>query len=126
MKILDRRVLAAGVIAASLAGTAGAGGGDNGMNPFYGDSWAALEGHGANLGSPTQTMPAADVAHSHASMQGLNVWEDRMNHAQSTMSDRWNHAAATLSGGVASPPPAPATRPSVGTQVDPFADHGGE
>ena len=40
----NRSLVVAGLMAAAVAGTASAGGGDNGMNPFYGDSWAALQG----------------------------------------------------------------------------------
>jgi len=37
----------------AVAGVAAADNGDSSMNPYTGDSWAALQGHGHNLGERT-------------------------------------------------------------------------
>lgn len=37
----------------AVAGVAAADNGDSSMNPYTGDSWAALQGHGRNLGQRT-------------------------------------------------------------------------
>ena len=59
------RWLMAATVAAGISGAALADGdgGDSSMNPFYGDSWAALEGNGHNLNQPNIGPSGAFVAH---------------------------------------------------------------
>jgi hypothetical protein len=59
MTRISQAVLAT-ALAAAASGVALAddGGGDNGMNPFYGDSWAWLQGQGRNT-SGEMVMPGA-------------------------------------------------------------------
>ena len=71
--------LAAGMSSAALAdGDAG----DSSMNPFYGDSWATLEGNGHNLNQPNIGPSGAFVAHE-MDGQGSGVpLAERMRQAQ--------------------------------------------
>ena len=71
----NRSLVVAGLMAAAVAGTASAGGGDNGMNPFYGDSWAALQGGGVNLGG--ETVDARRQRRSRRHGHALSVAYDR-------------------------------------------------
>ena len=45
--------LSAALALCAVAGVAAADNGDSSMNPYTGDSWAALQGHGHNLGERT-------------------------------------------------------------------------
>jgi hypothetical protein len=127
MKAHHRSTLLAGLIAAAAAGTAIAGGGDNGMNPFYGDSWAALEGNGVNVGG-TAMLPGAGAAHVAGEASATQSFADRMNHAEAKMSEQWQHASASMSAAAhrmeadASPR---ATQPIVATPTNPFDDKAG-
>ena len=123
----NRSLVVAGLMAAAVAGTASAGGGDNGMNPFYGDSWAALQGGGVNLGGEA-SMPGANVAHADA--HGPWHVTDSAQHAESSFAAAVQRAEATASENAAhmramfaahaAPAPAPAVH-----QVDPFEDKAG-
>jgi hypothetical protein len=48
MKLIVKLSMAVALCA--VAGVAAADNGDSSMNPYTGDSWAALQGHGHNLG----------------------------------------------------------------------------
>jgi hypothetical protein len=125
----NRSLVIAGLMAAAVAGTASAGGGDNGMNPFYGDSWAALQGGGVNL-SGDASMPGANVAHAdtgghfpwHATDSAQSTESSlaaALHRAQAAASENAARMRATLAAR-AVPPPAPAVH-----QVDPFEDKAG-
>ncbi len=61
-------VAAAGILAAGVARADSGDGGDNGMTPYYGDSWAALEAHDPSF--PVPSMQAfADRAQARASWE---------------------------------------------------------
>jgi len=64
MNNLGKLIVFAGLCA--IGGTAFADGdsGDSSMNPYTGDSWAALQGHGHNLGEykPTVTVRISKAA----------------------------------------------------------------
>ena len=47
------RKLSVALALCAVAGVAAADNGDSSMNPYTGDSWAALQGHGHNLGERT-------------------------------------------------------------------------
>ena len=47
------RKLSVALALCAVAGIAAADNGDSSMNPYTGDSWAALQGHGRNLGQRT-------------------------------------------------------------------------
>ena len=123
----NRSLVVAGLVAAAVGGTASAGGGDNGMNPFYGDSWAALQGGGVNLGGET-SMPGANVAHadphlpwhvSDSAQHAESPFAAAMQRAEAAASENAARMRATLAAHAA-PPPAPAVH-----QVDPFEDKAG-
>jgi len=123
----NRSLVVAGLVAAAVGGTASAGGGDNGMNPFYGDSWAALQGGGVNLGGET-SMPGASVAHadphlpwhvSDSAQHAESPFAAAMQRAEAAASENAARMRATLAAHAA-PPPAPAVH-----QVDPFEDKAG-
>jgi hypothetical protein len=117
-------VMLAALVAAGAAGTALAGGGDNGMNPFYGDSWAALEGGGVNTSGDT-AMPGADSVH--AGMTAHGGWHafDSTRHAGA--SPLWTDRAPAASDAQRAPAlmsMRPAAQPAV-HQIDPFEDKAG-
>jgi len=133
MARIDRSALAAGLLAAALAGSAFAGGGDNGMNPFYGDSWAALEGNGVNTGGAT-AMPGAATAHEDRSPHFALWGMTGSRRADTAAADAVHRSDAATAAGTTSmrpalsdttpvaraPAPAPAQR-----QIDPFEDKAG-
>ena len=59
-------------------------GGDNGMNPMYGDSYATLEGQGHNAGTPRMQPQGAFAAHE-MDNQATTPLVDRMRQTQATM-----------------------------------------
>ena len=66
-------------------------GGDNSMNPMYGDSYAALEGNGHNAGTQGIAPEGAYAAHE---MDGQNTSVmDQMHRTQAAIAER-THAAA--------------------------------
>jgi hypothetical protein len=66
-------------------------GGDNSMNPMYGDSYATLEGNGHNVGSRGIAPGGAYAAHQ---MDGQTTsLADQMRQTQSAIAER-THAAA--------------------------------
>jgi hypothetical protein len=73
----------AATVAAGMSGAALADGdgGDSSMNPFYGESWAPLEGHGHNLGQPDVAPSGAFVAHEMDGQSGIPLAE-RMRQAE--------------------------------------------
>jgi hypothetical protein len=77
------RWMLAAVAAAGMSGAALADGdgGDSSMNPFYGESWAPLEGHGHNLGQPDIAPSGAFVAHEMDGQSGTPLAE-RMRQAE--------------------------------------------
>jgi hypothetical protein len=111
------RVIAAAVIAAAASGAALADdGGDNGMNPFYGDSWAWLQGQGRNTAGE-MVMPGAYSVVPPYSTSDTRLAE-RMRQTQARMREQWQRTMAALSGNrVATPvsPPAPRTAPPPNT-----------
>jgi hypothetical protein len=55
MRIAPRHLImvaSIGVLASSAALADSGDGGDNGMSPYYGDSWADLQAHDRNMPSP--------------------------------------------------------------------------
>src|SRR5256885_1382665 len=61
-------------------------GGDNGMNPMYGDSYAALEGQGHNVGTSRVAPEGAYVAHE---MDGQTTsLMDQMHRTQAKMMEQ--------------------------------------
>jgi len=125
----NRSLMVAGLLAAAVAGTACAGGGDNGMNPFYGDSWAALEGNGVNLGGDL-SMPGANVAHAdtvthfpwhvtESAQRSEAAMAANLQRAQAAAAENAARMRATLAAH-ATPAPSPSVH-----QIDPFEDHAG-
>jgi len=97
------------------------------VDPFYGDSWAALQGGGVNLGGET-SMPGASVAHadphlpwhvSDSAQHAESPFAAAMQRAEAAASENAARMRATLAAHAA-PPPAPAVH-----QVDPFEDKAG-
>ena len=66
-------------------------GGDNSMNPMYGDSYAALEGNGHNVGTQAIAPEGAYAAHE-MDGQSTSVM-DQMHRTQAAIAER-THAAA--------------------------------
>ncbi len=125
----NRSLMVAGLLAAAVAGTASAGGGDNGMNPFYGDSWAALQGNGVNLGGEL-SMPGANVAHTDTATHFSWHLADSAQRTEAAMAASVQRAEAAAADNAArmratmAAHAAPAPSPSV-HQIDPFEDHAG-
>jgi len=65
-------------------------GGDNGMNPMYGDSYAALEGQGHNAGTPAMQPQGAFAAHE-MDNQATTPLIDRMRQTQAKMAEQARH-----------------------------------
>jgi hypothetical protein len=66
-------------------------GGDNGMNPMYGDSYATLQGNGHNVGTQGIAPEGAYAAHQ---MDGQTTsLADQMHRTQAAIAER-THAAA--------------------------------
>jgi len=131
MARIDRRAIAGGLLAAAIAGSAFAGGGDNGMNPFYGDSWAALEGNGVNSGGTT-AMPGAATAHEDRNPHFALFGMGGLHRGEAATADAMHRNEATAETGMASMKPAlsgpaPVARAptSAPTQIDPFEDKAG-
>src|SRR5206468_12963287 len=86
-------VAAALAVGATGVAWADDGGGDNGMNPMYGDSYAALEGQGHNVGTP-QAAPGGAYAAHEMDNQATTPLIDRMRQTQATMAEQarrnWN------------------------------------
>ena len=79
---------AAGALLASGAAFADGDGGDNGMTPFYGDSWADLEAH-----TSTMPTPAMQALQDRADAQAAYVRARDRAHAQV---QRWRERIARL------------------------------
>ena len=62
-------------------------GGDNGMNPMYGDSFAALQGQGHNVGTPRMAPEGALAAHEMDNQPAPPLIE-RMRQTQTTMAEQ--------------------------------------
>src|SRR5437870_8435928 len=92
LKINRGWLVVAAALAVGASGVARADdGGDNGMNPMYGDSYAALEGNGHNVGTQGTAPEGAYAAHE---MDGQTTpLMDQMHRTQSAIADR-THAAA--------------------------------
>jgi len=80
-------VVTALAVGASGVAWADDSGGDNGMNPMYGDSYAALEGQGHNAGAPRMQPQGAFAAHGMDS-QAATPLIDRMRQTQATMAEQ--------------------------------------
>src|SRR5689334_22646771 len=64
-------------------------GGDNGMNPMYGDSYATLEGQGHNAGTPRMAPQGAFAAHE---MDGQTTSVmDQMHQSQQRIAEQTRH-----------------------------------
>jgi hypothetical protein len=64
-------------------------GGDNGMNPMYGDSYATLEGQGHNAGAPRMAPQGAFAAHE---MDGRTTpLMAQMHESQQRMAEQTRH-----------------------------------
>jgi hypothetical protein len=78
------RWILAATVAAGMSGAALADGdgGDSSMSPFNGDSWAALEGHGHNLGRPDVAPSGAFAAHEMDGQRNAVPLGERMRQAE--------------------------------------------
>ena len=92
LKINRGWLVVAAALAVGASGVAHADdGGDNGMNPMYGDSYAALEGNGHNVGTQRVAPEGAYAAHE---MDGQTTpLMDQMRQTQAAIAAR-THAAA--------------------------------
>ena len=92
LKINRGWLVVAAALAVGASGVARADdGGDNGMNPMYGDSYAALEGNGHNVGTQRVAPEGAYAAHE---MDGQTTpLMDQMRQTQAAIAAR-THAAA--------------------------------
>jgi len=90
MRIAPRHLImvaSIGVLASGAALADSGDGGDNGMSPYYGDSWADLQAHNPNMPSPAmqalqdradaQAAFAEARSRAHASVER---WRDRVAH----------------------------------------------
>src|SRR6266536_354768 len=89
--VVAAAALAVGTSSVVRAGDGGDGGdsGDNGMNPMYGDSYAAVEGQGHNVGAAQVAPGGAYAAHE---MDGKTTpLTDQMHQTQGKMAEQARH-----------------------------------
>ena len=114
--------MAIAAVAAGIAGSAYAGG-DNDMNPMYGDSWAALEGDGHSAGARVPAPTGAFVAHEMDGHTQPLPFADSIARMQARMHDAAQHMSDSTWHGQAAPAATP--RQADVHQVDPFEDKAG-
>jgi hypothetical protein len=107
MSKMNRGWLVVAALAVGASGVARADdGGDNGMNPMYGDSYANLQGNGHNVGTQGIAPEGAYAAHE---MDGqTTTLMDQMHQTQAKMMEQARAVSATPTG-TTSATPAPSS-----------------